>query len=239
MDAADADFGAGCSDPRRSAGRHQSEVGHGRMSPILGTPDRRAPSSADTTMIRLRRESDLLGTSSDAILQYLAACGQFSRHILSLRKQALSAPFSTTDMQARAASGSGASARAVTISMDSGAIVRNVFDPHRVDNCGSARRPAPPRAETSPSCRCSRPGGLSRLRLSASAQAMTIPGNPAPDPRSAQTSACGAKSQELERVGDVPRPDHRDRSSARSGWSCVRPGDQQLDEAVEPRRCFT
>ena len=35
----------------------------------------------------------------------------------------------------------------------------------------------------------------SALLVSARAQAMTMPGNPAPDPRSAQTLACGARSR--------------------------------------------
>ena len=57
------------------------------------------------------------------------------------------------------------------------------------------RWPALPRAGMRPSCRCFRPGGRARRRISASAQAMTSPGNPPPEPRSAQIRASGASAR--------------------------------------------
>ena len=48
----------------------------------------------------------------------------------------------------------------------------------------------------------------------------------------------GRERQELERIGDVARPDRRDRRR-RDQIDPLRPRQQEFDEAIEPRRCFT
>ena len=115
-------------------------------------------------------------TSDQAMLDFpiFSGFGQFSLYILSLGKQAQARLFSTADTLAEQ--------------------LQRRQRPRRDNVDGFARRcpqslrsaargqwrerqsPARPRAGRRPSCRCSRPGGPSRLRSSASAQAIDEPG---------------------------------------------------------------
>ena len=84
-----------------------------------------------------------------------------------------------------------------------------------VMDIGRTRRwPSPPRAGRPLSCRCFRPDAPVHPAVSASAQAITSPGNPPPEPRSAQTSRLRRQRQKLKRVGDMPRPKRRERGAA-------------------------
>ena len=87
-------------------------------------------------------------------------------------------------------------------------------------------------------CRCSRPDGLSRPGRSASAQAITRPGKPAPEPRSTQHFASGASGRSCSesamcRVQTDGMVERRDQVGG------LRARQQEFDEAIEPRRCFT
>ena len=75
--------------------------------------------------------------------------------------------------------------------------------------------------------------------VSASAQAITRPGKPAPEPRSIQRVAPGTSGEELERIGDVAGPDLRQRRAAPRDWCAAARWSSALDEAVEPRPRFT
>ena len=133
--------------------------------------------------------------------------------------------------------GSGAKARAVTTSMDSGALVHKVFDPQRVNDGGSARHLH---------------GLAQKRRLLADALDQVnfrtfgvrkCAGDDDPGKAGARSEvgpdfSVGGQIQELQRVGDMPRPDHRDVERA-IRFVCFCQVDQVLDEAVEPRRCFT
>ena len=76
------------------------------------------------------------------------------------------------------------------------------------------------------------------IGVSANAQAITKPGNPAPEPKSAQTEpsaptpgvAANSATCRVHRIG-IGR--------ARNQIDPLLPIEQRLDKAIEPRRCFT
>ena len=65
-----------------------------------------------------------------------------------------------------------------------------------------------------------------------------MPGNPAPDPRSAQTLAWGAKSRSWSESA-IWRVQITGIVDGAIKVCVLLPGEQQLDEAIEPFRCFT
>ena len=74
--------------------------------------------------------------------------------------------------------------------------------------------------------------------VSASAQAIDQAGKAAAGAEIDPGPRLGRQIEELERIGDVARPELRD-GRARDQIGRGLPAQQQLDEAVEPRECFT
>jgi len=177
-------------------------------------------------------------TSGQAMLNFpiFSGFGQLGRHILSLWKQAQSAFFQQRMCKREQLGQRRQGPRGHNVD-GFGCLVYKLFDPRRVDDDGRA-------------------GGLPGLAQERGLLANALDqvdlrtfgvgkraGNDDPRKSGARSevgphSSVGSQIQELERVGDMPRPDHRD---GRAGDQiCVfLPIDQELDKAIKPSRCFT
>ena len=120
-------------------------------------------------------------------------------------------PFSKAAARASAVRRAAPAPRAVTTSARLVEVLHEILDPHSMDHRPGRRmwRTASRRNAAFLPLLSTR--WTAAPARSASAQAITSPGKPAPEPRSTQRLASGASGQELERVGDVPGPDLRDR----------------------------
>ena len=148
-------------------------------------------------------------------------------------------PFSTAAAPSSSSSSSGASARAVTTSGRGLEVLHEILDPHSVDH-GRA-----------PECDATASRRKAAFLPLLSTRWTAAPGPSGERAGDDQPGKAGAgaeidpdlgvrrERQELERVGDVPGPDRRDRRAARSDWCAALHRQQQFDEAIEPRRCFT
>ena len=131
----------------------------------------------------------------------------------------------------------GAKARAVTTSHGFCTDFPKFLDSHVMDD-GRHAGCLPPPAGTPPFCHCfqrDEPGPV----CPASAQAIGIPGNPPPEPKSTQTLAVRRQTQQLERIGDVARPQILEASTARPGSLLLCQRSSSVYEAIEPRFRFT
>ena len=120
-------------------------------------------------------------------------------------------PFSTTDMHSASSLGSGASARAVTTSIGFGRFVHKILDPQRVNGgrrAGDLHGLAQKRRLLADALDQM---DLRTFGVGERAGDAPCPGNPAPEPRSAQTLASGARARSCSEFGDMPGPEHRDR----------------------------
>ena len=142
----------------------------------------------------------------------LRSFGDFPHKILSLVKGRRGRPAPSAAPPARAARSSGASARALTRSTGSRPVCEHRFDPPFMDD---RRRPG--LADRLAQEGAFPPVALDQMDASRpdarrSRMATTMPGKPAPLPRSSQRRASGKQRHELGAVGDMPAPDRRQRA---------------------------
>ena len=164
--------------------------------------------------------------------------GQFSLYILSLGKQADRARFQQR-LRKPSSSVSGASARAVTTSNGVCESCGKILD-----SLAHGQWPGSASAATA----SRRKAAFLALLSTRWTSAPGVSGERAGDHQARESrrrsrdrsSVCasGASAQELQRIGDMARPDLRQRRGATRLMRCCHV-EQQLDEALEPRRCFT
>ena len=181
--------------------------------------------------------SVLLGTSSASIFQDLEASVNSASTSCPLRNSPC-APLSRTARHSRAVSSSGASARAVTTSgLPHGILRQNPRFACAWTMAGAPVDRARLRAGRRLSSRCSRPDATPFRRRERAGD------RPGPESRRRCRDRSSVRASGASREAGANRRRAGSRSSgssrARSDWSCACHVEQQSDEGIEPRQCFT